>query len=1487
MSSLDLAILNHLESEELAPLNWGLVDSGFDEDELLDLIDNIADDVGDGRSAEDIRDSLARQALITRVLLPMGPVWRTRMAESVRLLVRMRQLFPPDRSSQSNPGSVASGASSESWRTAPTLVSDYRFVARPRRFPERSLSREQYCEIALDGQNDPDTATALSALTDPMGGAVSFSAFQARSARSVLRNADSREPSATLITAGTGAGKTKAFYLPALAKLSTLKDGSSWTKLVAVYPRTELLKDQLSKALGELRVLHRLTGIRLTLGTMYGDTPWFADGATYWKERDGKRICPFLSCPACGSDMHWFLHSGVGALTCALCPEQVLEDELLLSRRQQQETPPDVLLTTTETLNRQLSNDYTRHVFGAGQSPGHRPRLLLLDEVHTFVGPSGAHAALLLRRWRQAVGQPVHTVGLSATVVDGGPFLGDLAGVPQGNVTVIEPAPDELVDEGKEYLIALRGDPASGTALLSTTIQASMLLRRVLDRADRPVSNGAFGSKLFLFTDDLDVTNRLLHFLRNAEGQKDRGTPDTRWHPDGSLANLRHPSRPNHAARLVDGQSWDLSRAIGHDLSVAQSLRIERTSSQDPGLERASDIVVATSSLEVGLDDDSVGAVLQHKAPRDNAAFLQRRGRAGRPTAMRPWTAVVLSDYGRDRSAFQAWDALFDPTLQATRLPIRNRHVLRIQASFALLDWIAEQLRNGGAQPGYIWYEVRGPDPRYEGRRRRVRHELVRLLEEEGARRELATFLRASLGVSTHEVERLLWEPPRAVLTSLVPTLLRRIDAKWVRSAPGGGREDLQADEPLPDFLPSALFADLLLPEVEIMNSESAAGTAQQYLGVQQALREFAPGRVTHRYAVGHTLDRQWIGIQDGDVSIQGIIEGDPLLDMRCSDEIVRRVIRPWRIRPTNPPTEVKDSSNARPVWESTFEEVGEETVRTPPSLGRWTSVVPAISFRLHESGGHLVVNRAAIGSEATVRIGSDVQHVVTHFVDDDGPVALGFRLDVDSVRFDVKDPMDWRSTYESDPTRARTLRTDWFREFVRRHPSMPAEATPFLRNWLAEMALALVAEQGAAGGSLNAGTVALQSPELLGHLNRILTVVFQSVDPVAVNASDSADEELSVTRLHKEIMELASSPGALLALSEAARELHDPTWSKLEPWLRDRFLATVAGAVGNAAGLLHEEISLEELIVDRTSWKNGQASLIFTERRPGGVGILETFFDRYHEDPRRFWRLVEAVVGTTEGEQTSSSLSQIVRLAAGVPKVGERLTEVRNATSLRSRKQAWRRLVRTLDDEGVPLPPSVRIAMSTRLLRPGSTTRTDVMVHDLLARWSATEELLGIELDPRVFAHLVSDDPSLDETLAIRHGSGNQDRQWRFNAIISVLWPRGGVLRSQYLEMWQPFHELPVPERTLLLERIVSSEHVIPLRDILTDAATFNDELATKGVVGLSGGSRDGQLKTALLQALMTPIEFGVLELFPRVVGISRSDRGLVVRLEVPEVFG
>ena len=172
-----------------------------------------------------------------------------------------------------------------------------------------------------------------------------------------------------------------------------------------------------------------------------------------------------------------------------------------------------------------------------------------------------------------------------------------------------------------------------------------MLLSRCLDpigRRDEPgPSAGIYGSKTFVFTDALDVLNRLYFDIGDAEGVDSWGRP-----VKDSLATLRDPASITSGSDAPVGQSWDLPVAIGHPLGSGSRLRIGRTSSQDVGVDREAEIIVATASLEVGFNDAGVGAVIQHKAPRGAAAFLQRKGRAGRTKRMRPWTVIVLSDYG-------------------------------------------------------------------------------------------------------------------------------------------------------------------------------------------------------------------------------------------------------------------------------------------------------------------------------------------------------------------------------------------------------------------------------------------------------------------------------------------------------------------------------------------------------------------------------------------------------------------------------------------------------------------------------------------------------------------------------------------------------------------------------------------------------------------------------------------------------------------------
>src|SRR5262249_1821701 len=136
--------------------------------------------------------------------------------------------------------------------------------------------------------------------------------FQVQATRRMLLDLEARTSRGLIIGAGTGTGKTPAFYIPAPPHLPRpVGRHPVWTKAVAIYPRNELLKDQFSETYAEARRLDRLLvwhGKRkLTLGTFFGPTPNDAAALkrfeTWGALQAGSYVCPFLRCPRCERDL--------------------------------------------------------------------------------------------------------------------------------------------------------------------------------------------------------------------------------------------------------------------------------------------------------------------------------------------------------------------------------------------------------------------------------------------------------------------------------------------------------------------------------------------------------------------------------------------------------------------------------------------------------------------------------------------------------------------------------------------------------------------------------------------------------------------------------------------------------------------------------------------------------------------------------------------------------------------------------------------------------------------------------------------------------------------------------------------------------------------------------------------------------------------------------------------------------------------------------
>jgi hypothetical protein len=1492
-----LSLLDQLEWAEAALLTWGYVDSGFTEDEVKTQVQGL---LGlDEFEAEEAIEELLEREWLVRTRLGRRLLYRTRSAETIRLMARLRQLFPQH---------LTNG----SWRYAPSLVSDFRYSLRPRTYPDRAISPSDAADT-IAGNRNGVVRQAIVALLD-RGDQFRLARFQVFAAQRILEDLDGRTSRGTIIGAGTGSGKTLAFYLPALAHVARRIGREPWTKAVAVYPRNELLKDQFSETFTEAR---RLDGVlvgagqrKLTIGAFFGLTPHSAQRLLTqprWQRQGSGFVCPYLRCPRCGGDLIWAeddVRADRERLACSRsgCDATVVEDEVILTRARMRREPPDVLFTTTEMLNRQLSDGSNGHVFGVGSRAARKPEVMLLDEVHTYEGTTGAQAAYVIRRWRHAIGRPVQFVGLSATLRDAQTFFAQLVGLADHAVSSVTPGSGDLISEGMEYMLALRGDPVSGTSLLATTIQASMLLRRTLDR-DRS-STDAFGTRLFVFTDDLDVTNRLYFDLLDAEGRDSWGHPNPRG--NGPLAALRSSTEPDHAARQVLGQAWDMCEAIGFHLDANGSLRIGRTSSQDPGVAAASDVIIATASLDVGFNDPAVGAVLQHKAPRGSAQFLQRKGRAGRVRGMRPWTVVVLSDYGRDRLAYQGYDLLFDPSLEASTLPIQNTYVLRIQAAFAMMDWLASKMPQH--LRGSVWLDLAGPpqrnQPQNENAPERQRRELnliERALTEESVRSDLLTFVREALQLTSEQAQAVAWEAPRSLLLEVLPTIRRRLASGWASDGTPGADFQIRW-QPLPDFVPANLFSDLNLPEtrIQLPPAQRDSEETETQAPVLQALRTFAPGRISRRYSVEHRYVRHWIPVPldtgTAELEVSAFADGTDLGTFTFgngADAETYRCVRPWSIRTEPPDRKLEDSTNATLEWRSRLDPMDHGDDVDIPSPSPWDDLAPALTVFMHARRSGIDLTRLAVASHATLAFKGGRQATVdTTFTFGGRPAALGFTLDVDAIRLQARVPVfvSPGAAYRSDTQSMSSFRALYFQHLIETDGPLLALANPFHLQWLSQLYLSVVVERALRDQiALEDAHALLGGQSLASELERSLDVIFRALpaSPDADMPADADNPDPPRQRLYQALAALTQDPGATQRLVGHAPVLWSDPDDSWQQWAAQRFAATLGAAVLEGANRLCSDTGAQNLVLDiNVDYPRGTCEIWLSEPSIGGGGIVEEFARRYSDDPRRFFRLMESALAPSDFEIVDTELMRTLNLVTNDQQVSQSVAEVRSANSLAATTSSVRALLAALANHGVTVSHPVAAALNARVLRPGSSAQTDALLYRLLRQRQSEESRLGIEIDARVFAFVASASDEVDRIVPPPPGDTGDPRQRRFATIYGLLWPRGSAVRANSLRAYNPYHPHPPTDRALVLTVLRQTTPVIPLsnpqwRELLAGA------LLKGGSAYLSAPPADARtLRSAVMEVQGIPVDAGFLMLHPRVIGVARDGEDLRVRLELREAF-
>jgi len=183
---------------------------------------------------------------------------------------------------------------------------------------------------------------------------------------------------------------------------------------------------------------------------------------------------------------------------------------------------------------------------------------------------------------------------------------------------------------------------------------------------------------------------------------------------------------------------------------------------------------------------------------------------------------------------------------------------------------------------------------------------------------------------------------------------------------------------------------------------------------------------------------------------------------------------------------------------------------------------------------------------------------------------------------------------------------------------------------------------------------------------------------------------------------------------------------------------------------------------------------------------------------------------------------------------------------------------------------------LSTRLLRPGTNSATDVTALGLVHAWDALQQRLGFEVEAPVFAYLIG-----NGQVAVPVG-GNISLTP--DQVFSMLWPRGNKARVQHLQHYQPYAGTPILDRLL-----AQAAHDERLPVVRVDEANWLDKYKTavrdRGAVVLVAPAGQMQAFSAALKTVpAVAIDRDVLRVYGDVRAVGRDGDQLRATIEVRE---
>jgi ATP-dependent Lhr-like helicase len=306
-------------------------------------------------------------------------------------------------------------------------------------------------------------------------------------------------------------------------------------------------------------------------------------------------------------------------------------------RERMRRTPPHIVVTTPESLYILLGSESGRRMLAT-------TRTVIVDEIHALApNKRGAHLAVSLERLSALCGDRLLRVGLSAT--------------------------QKPIETVARFLVGARQDgaPAAPCKIIDTGHRrARDLALEVPDAPLEAVMSGEVWNQVYDRLADLIQDHRTTLIFVNTRRMAERVTRQL-------------------------SERLDETQVTAHHGSLAKEQRLDAEQRLKRGQLKA---LVATASLELGIDIGDVDLVCQLGSPRSIASFLQRVGRSGHAVDGMPKGRL----FPLSRDELVECTALLDSVrrgeLDRLTIPERPLDVLaqQIVAEVAAQEWSEDEL---------------------------------------------------------------------------------------------------------------------------------------------------------------------------------------------------------------------------------------------------------------------------------------------------------------------------------------------------------------------------------------------------------------------------------------------------------------------------------------------------------------------------------------------------------------------------------------------------------------------------------------------------------------------------------------------------------------------------------------------------------------------------------------------------------------------------